>query len=161
MLASSIANGILQEGAATVPIPGFSMSSSQLVSRWRKRQREIIEQLPANLLAEYRKLEGMITSVYAEEKKRSREQDSKQKTAAEGDNSPDDEEGLGLFAPPPRTPLSAHKKKLIKFLAGLEQPVTRGNIASATRIPPASLSELLKGPEFEQVRHGLWKLRKE
>jgi hypothetical protein len=59
---------------------------------------------------------------------------------------------------PRRITLSRRKEDLISFL-GAHGSSTRQEIIEATSIPPGSLSELLKGHEFEQVTRGLWRLR--
>src|SRR5258708_38579975 len=103
-----------------MPIVGFSLSSSQLVTRWRKRQHEILEKLPPDLLTEYRKLNDLIAEVTREEAKNRRERKETPKMAEE-DIFPE------YFAPTMRIPLSVHKKKLIDYLKN-SQGASRGEI---------------------------------
>lgn len=57
-----------------------------------------------------------------------------------------------------RHSLSKHKGNLIAFLATVES-ATRGEITAATGIPEGSLSELLRGDEFQRIERGQWKLK--
>jgi hypothetical protein len=120
-----------------------SIPSHELIARWRLRQQAILELLPPDLLAEYRRLDDLIAAVQAEESQIGREQMF-----------------VGTIVARPRTPLSFHRKRLADFLRD-HGPATRVKITSGTRIPMGSLSELLSGGEFEQRERGLWGLRKE
>jgi hypothetical protein len=58
-----------------------------------------------------------------------------------------------------RVSLAEHRQKLIKFVRKKGQ-CTRAGMISGTGIPEGSISALLINEEdFEQVSHGLWKLR--
>jgi hypothetical protein len=145
-----------------MPIPGFHLTSSQLVVGWRKRRLEILKSLPAKLLAEYRELGRLIRGVQAAELENARRRNEAQVGI---DTSmplialdPKAKATIGFFPPSPRVPLSVHKKKLIDFLTA-HGPSMRGEIAAKTGIPPGSLSELLGGNEFEQPRRGFWALK--
>jgi hypothetical protein len=129
------------------------MSTTQLLNRWRDRQKEILETLSPDLLAEYRKLGELIETVEDEEDKNAREiKTSGQKTNKEHIVP------ANFFPPIPRVPLSVHKKKLIDYLKK-HGPSTRGEISAGAAIPPGSLSELLSEKEFEQHERGFWGLR--
>jgi hypothetical protein len=118
------------------------MDTDELIRRWRKRQREILEKrLFPEELEEYHKLARLIKEVRDEQAEKQRE--------------PSDE---GLFPEPKRVPLSEHREKLIAFLKE-NGSATRNQIIHATDIPSGSLSSLLKGREFEQVKRGLWSLK--
>jgi hypothetical protein len=119
------------------------MDSAELVRRWRKRQWEILKKrLFPEDLAEYRKLARLIKEV------RSEQVEKRQEPKIER-----------LFPEPKRIPLSQHREKLIAFLKE-KGPATRIQIAYATGIPEGSLSSLLKGREFEQVKRGFWGLKR-
>jgi hypothetical protein len=158
-----------------------SVDSGMLISRWHRRQREILSALPPQLFAEYRQLEILIESVRSTEARIEAEHVKGVKDLAEAIASPKPDEidraacdklyaednsqipdlisasELITFGSS-RVPLSIHRKRLIDFLAE-KGPSMRAEIAMATHIPNGSLSEVLRGPEFEQVERGLWRLR--
>ncbi len=58
-----------------------------------------------------------------------------------------------------RVPMAEHRKRLIQFIRNKGQ-CTRAGMISGTGIPEGSISALLSNSEdFEQVQHGLWKLK--
>jgi len=160
----------------------MSASSTELVRRWRLRQYQILKALPPDLLAEYHQLEALITVVEAKETGTTIRILKEGLLAAFADapsNSPQPQQEIPPVGPyyaagykslcdgchrefspqAPRIPMSVHKQRLIKFLGEYGQ-ATRGTVTARTGIPEGSLSELLSGPEFVQVQHGVWALSK-
>jgi hypothetical protein len=134
---------------------------ADLLRRLRERRREILKALSPELLAEYRRLGIAIRTVIIEEGK---------STVAKCTNDgkfdallatvfghllTSDEFGQQLKE---RTPMSAHKKRLIDFLHDARM-ATRAQILASTGIPEGSLSQLLREPEFEQMERGTWRLK--
>jgi hypothetical protein len=144
------------------------MNIEELFHRWRKRRREILESLPPDLLAEYRRLgrliQGMLNEQLAEirrELKRSKEsseiteqevRDFRRRAHESIDRAHE------MSEKDRRTSLAFRRAELKTFFES-HGPATRRQILEATSIPAGSLSELLKGEEFEQVHRGLWRLR--
>jgi hypothetical protein len=127
---------------------GEHMDTDDIIRRYRQRQAEIIGCLAPELLAEYKRLEELIQFIgrIADEERTN--------FKLPPPPLPDD-----FFADLPRVPLLTHKRKLIDFLRKSKSPVSRKQILAATTIPAGSLSSILKDDEFEQVEHGLWKLK--
>lgn len=109
-----------------------SVSSNELIKRWRSRRKEILKTLDPKLFADYRRLTTLIRSVRVEEVKT---------TAI-------------------RKTMSEHREKLIGFLKECGT-ASRAEIVTATGIPQGSLSALLtESLLFQQQEHGRWGLKK-
>ncbi len=137
--------------SADVPRIPPPLSSIDLVLRWRKRRQEILNKLPPELRAEYRRLGAAIRAVEDEEREHvirtvAGVADNVQATA------------VPIIAPT-RLPLARHKATLIDFLRQRGAPVARAEITSSTTIPEGSLSQLLSDREFVQAGRGMWTLR--
>jgi hypothetical protein len=150
------------------------VDANELIRRWRDRRREILETLPPQLLAEYRQLGLLIRGVLTEQRAaalKERTQETERMIAEEEarlakameELAAAQEEMRRLSAEAEReearVPLDRHRETLIAFLAK-KGPSTRREITAATPIPAGSLSLLLRDQRFEQVQHGLWRLRK-
>lgn len=122
------------------------MPSQELVHRWKKRRREILNTLPPELLAEYQQLGKAIKRVWAEEMRNL----SEVSQTLHSSTTP-------ATANRVRIPLSFHRKKLIEFLDE-HGPSLRAEIVAKTGIPEGSLSKLLRGKEFEHLERGFWAL---
>jgi len=142
------------------------MDSEELVRRWRDRRREILKTLPPELLAEYRRLGVLIQNVLVEQRaisKCKKLSDQERAELMEGTVRVPDlinrkvKQALEEVREESRIPLHRHRETLIAFLAEFG-PSTRREIAAGTSIPAGSLSRLLRGPQFEQAAHGLWRL---
>jgi hypothetical protein len=130
------------------------VDAEELIRLWSDRRREILKTLPPDLLVEYRRLgvliRGMRAQQYADARK------SLQSNAQE------EQEAYRLTRQDSmrlRISLDDHREALIAFLA-VHGPSARGEIVRRTKIPSGSLSILLQDQRFEQVKHGLWRLRK-
>jgi hypothetical protein len=120
------------------------METADLIRRWRKERLEILKKrLFPEELAKWRRLGRLIQAVLKEQ--------------AEKKAEPKEEL---LFPEPQRIPLSVQREKLVEFLK-TNGKATRTQITYGTGIPPGSLSSLLKGKEFEQVKRGFWALKKQ
>ena len=120
-----------------------SLTVDDLIARHREKQREILKTLKPELYAEYRRLGRKIKELRAEQADQTPVGASRRQHV--------------LFALPPRIPLFEHKKRVLEFLRNREG-ATRRQIMKATKVPPGSLSSVLKAKEFRQIRHGFWGL---
>jgi hypothetical protein len=58
-----------------------------------------------------------------------------------------------------RIPMPIQRSKLLRFFEH-RPSATRGEIEAETGIPAATLTTLLRGDEFEQIKHGVWRLKR-
>lgn len=134
-----------------MPIPlSLPIPSNELIRRWRERQQEILQKLPADLIEEFNRLGALIQGVTDEEKRLALEQRKQRQIKSDVSSS---------FSAA-RVPRGIQKNKLIDFLTK-HGPATRPQMAAQTGIPIGTLSTLLSTEEgFAQVERGLWTVAK-
>jgi hypothetical protein len=125
----------------------MSLTSGELIRRWRERRKEILRTLRKDLLAEFIHLGKQIAAVRQEEAKTEQQATSPPRTGF-----------LGPLPSSSRVSMAVHKFRLVEFLKQ-HGPSTRKEITTKTGIPEGSLSELLKRPIFEKQRWGIWALK--
>ena len=123
------------------------MDTGEMIRLRRKLRAEILKKLPPELQAEFHRLGKEIRQL-------------RKMIMATAESRGDVKPAMKGFFDLPRIPLLRHKRTLIEFLLMHKEPATRKEILAGTDIPYGSLSSLLKADEFEQVSHGLWKLKK-
>ncbi len=121
------------------------MDTREIIRQLRSEQEEILKSLKPELLAEFKRLEKQIRMV--------------KKLVMNACRLDDFDLPNENFAE--RLPLLKHKQRIIAYMRGKRQPVTRKEIISETLVPAGSLSSILKAREFEQIGHGLWQLSQE
>jgi hypothetical protein len=140
-------------------MPRPELETRELIKRLRGRQGVILRCLPADLFLEYVSIENVINLAQGRESPEERELSSPHINftpglPVEGDVS---REELPFFPAPKRVPLATHKANLVKYLDE-HGATSRSRLLRELGIPPASLTSILKGPEFIQEA-GEWNLK--